>query len=552
MAPPTSVPIVPRREGGRSPAPVPSAPAGRPVPSSAYLRDTRSGVIASRPSFLREHRDDVRAAWRRSAGLAMEMLQNSGRLRGAADQIIADTVGVELQLNPQPDPAVMARIGYDSAEQAQFRRDVKAWWKRWAWNPAECDQRGKLTVPQMVDVGLRWNLAFGEVTGVLGFTPRAARGRYGIASGTKVTMIPPMRLVQDTNETERLFQGVRHDANGRPVAYRVEERDRGFTTKRDWPARDARGRPVFMHVFEPMDADDVRGISVLAASFLKSIQYEQLDAATLQTAILQTVHAIVLTSDLPSREAFEALEELKADGDGKAIAADLLGMLGAQLDRARDSAIHVSAEPKLSHLAPGESLELKGVELPGSQYLPFAKSLSRDAARALGISYAGYTLDFEGATYSSTRMENASIWPVTTRRRERIAGQQCQMIYEAALEEAVAEGRFPFRGGHAAFAANREAVTWAQWQGPAKPTADDHKSARAASERIVNGTSSLAIEAAELGHDEEELFEQRRREHERYLAAGMVSPYTPRQAAPVAQSEAEDAPAPPRRAEETT
>lgn len=533
----TSVPVVPRRESGGAPSPSPLAPAARPKASAAYLRDTRSGVIASRPSFLREHREDVRAAWRRSAGLAMELIQNSGRLRGACDQIIADTVGVELQLNPQPDPAVMARLGYDSAAQAQFRRDLKAWWKRWSWSPAECDQRGKLTVPQMVDVGLRWNLAFGEVTGILGFMSRAARRRYGIESGTKVTMIPPMRLVQDTNETERMFQGVLHDGNGRPVAYRVEERDRGLVRRTDWPARDVRGRPVFMHIFEPMDADDVRGISGLAASFLKSIQYEQLDAATLQTAILQTVHAIVLTSDLPSREAFEALEELKASGNGGEIADDLLGMLGAQLDRARDSAIHVSAEPKLSHLAPGENLELKGVAVPGSQYLPFAKSLSRDAARALGISYAGYTLDFEGATYSSTRMENASIWPVTMRRRERIAGQQCQMIYEAALEEAIAEGRFPFRGGYAAFAANRDAITWAQWQGPAKPTADDHKSARAASERILNGTSSLAIEAAELGHDEEELFEQRRREHERYVSAGLPSPYAPRQGAAVTEPE---------------
>lgn len=529
----TSVPLVPRRTG--------AAPA-RPQPSSAYLRDSRSGIIASRPAVLREHRDDVRAAWRRSAGLAMELIQNSGRLHGAATQIIADTVGAELQINPQPDPATMARLGYDSAALAQFVRDVKAWWKRWSWNPAECDQRGKLTVPQMVDVGLRWNLAFGEVTGVLGFMTRPTRAAYGVESGTKVAMIPPMRLVQDTSETERLFQGVLHDANGRPVAYRVEDRDRGFTTRRDWPARDASGRPVFLHIFEPMDADDVRGISVLAAAFRKHIQHEQLDDATLQTAVLQTVFAAILTSELPSREAFEALQELGDSDDANSVATDLVAMIGAQLDNAKAAKISVSTDPVVSHLAPGEKLDFKNAMTPHGEYLPFAKALSRDAARALGISYAGFTLDFEGATYSSTRMENASIWPVTTRRRERIAGALCQAIYEAALEEAIAEGRFPFRGGYQAFAANRYAVTWAQWQGPAKPTADDHKSARAATERIQNGTSSIEIEASELGHDAEELFEQRRREHERYVAAGMASPYAPKGSAqPATAQDVEDA-----------
>ena len=125
-------------------------------------------------------------------------------------------------------------------------------------------------------------------------------------------------------------------------------------------------------------------------------------------------------------------------------------------------------------------------------------------------------------------MENSSIWPVVLRRRERIAAPMCQAIYEVWLDEMVETGRIPFRGGYAAFAANRDRASWAQWQGPAKPSADDLKSAKAATERLVNGTSTLAVECAELGLDPDEVFDQRQREHERALAAGLPSPFVAR------------------------
>jgi len=517
----TSVPQV----GSRFAPPAPGEITSTTSPSSRYLRDTRTGVIASRPAVLRESRDEIRMAWRRSAALALDIIQNSGRLRGACDQVIADTVGAELTLNPHPDPIVMKALGYSEVEVAEFVRLIKQRWKRWAWNPAECDQRGKFTVPQMVDIGLRWFIAFGEVTGTITYMTRAQRRTYGISSGAKVCMVPPSRLVQDTNELENLFQGVRHDANGRPIAYRFAERLDGVDRKRDWPARDRAGRPIVMHLFDPVDATDVRGISVLASAFRKHIQHEMLDDVTLQTAVLQTVFAAVLTSSLPSAEAFEALEQLQEDANGRQIATDLIGLLGAQIDKARDSSISIGSDPVVSHLAPGEDLRLQAAQTPGSQYLPFSKSLSRDMARAIGISYGGLTMDYEGATYSSTRMENSSIWPVVTRRRERIAGPQCQMIYENWLDEEIGEGRIPFRGGYEAFAANRDAISWAQWRGPAKPTADDHKSARAGTERLQNRTSSLDVETAELGHDPEEIREQQYREHLWYVERGMASPY---------------------------
>ncbi|WP_438752052.1 phage portal protein [Pararhizobium sp. O133] len=498
--------------------------ADAPRPHAGYLRDTRSGAIASRPAVLREHRDDIRRAWDRTSALAMDMIQNSGRLKGACDQIIADTVGSELALNPQPD---LTGLGYSDTERAELIALIKRRWKFYAWNPAECDFRGKLTIPQMADIGIRYFIAFGESTGVLSYMSSAQRSHYGIQSGTKMLMVPPPRLSRETREFERLYQGVFHDENGRATRYRFKSRESGIETTTDYAARDAAGRQTVLHAFDPMDASDVRGISLLAPTFRKHIQHEMLDDATLQTAILQTIFAITLTSAAPSSDAFEAMEALKESGadNASAIASDFANYFKAQLDLAAGSKISVSGDPTVSHLAPGEQLGFQTAKMPGGQYLPFSDSLSRDMARAMGITFGGLTMNYSDATYSSVRMETSSLWPVVLRRRERIAAPHYQMPYESWLDEEIGEGRIPFKGGYAAFLANRERVSWALWQGPAKPTADDGKAAKASSERIANGTATLARECADLGEDPDEVFQQRLLEHNRYIAAGMPSPF---------------------------
>lgn len=455
----------------------------------------------------------------------MDLIQNSGRLRGAADQVIADTVGVELVLNPQPD---LTGLGYSESEAAELVRMIKQRWKRFAWSPRECDLRGKFTVPQMIDISLRWDLAYGEALGVVDYMTPAQRRQYRVVAGTKMCMVTPTKLVQDTSEIEGLFQGVVHDTNGRPIAYRIQEKEFGVVVKRDYRAYDRAGRQLVTHVFDPMDAGDVRGISRLASAFRQHIQHEVLVDVTIQTAIMQTVFAAVLTSKTPSKDAFEAITSLGEDDsnpNAPSLGDEFRDYFLATLDRAAEGEIAISDAPQVSHLAPDEDLKLLTTQTPGPQFLPVSRELSRDLARAIGITFGGFTMNHENSSYSSVRMENSSIWPVVTRRRERIAAPICQTLYDNWLDEEVGEGRIPIKGGYEAFAANRDCLSWALWQGPAKPSADDLKSAKGSSERLYNGTTTLADECAELGKDPDEVFEQRRREHQRYVEAGLPSPF---------------------------
>lgn len=505
-----------------------------------YLRDSHSGLIASRPASIREHRDDVRRSWQRAGALAVDLIQNSGRLKGAVDQIIADTVGNELTLNPQPD---LTALRYSDDERRDLIALIKREWKLWAWKPGECDVRGKLTIPQMADIGIRYFLSYGESTGVISYFGEAQRRRYGITTGNKFMLVPPHRLVQDTMEFEGLYQGIIHDELGRVSHYRFRERRDGIDRTADYRARDGMGRDLVMHAFDPKCASDVRGISDIAPAIRKYLMAENLDDATSQMAFLQTILAISLVSENLSADAFEALEALKESGaeDVDTIATNFANYFNGKLANASDK-INVSSDPQVNHLSPGEKLLIDGAKVPGSEYLPFAKSLARDMARALGVTYGGLTMDYQDATYSSVRMETSALDPVVQRRRERIAAPHYQIPYEHWLEEMVATGRIPIKGGYRAFAANRDRMVWANWQGPAKPSADDGKSAKASSERIINGTTTLAQECAALGLDPDEVFEQRKLEHQRYVDAGMRSPFDMGQGSDPAGEKDETAP----------
>lgn len=496
-------------------------PSGSAHPARAqWGRDTPSGILASRRRPLIDSREDIRRHWDRLSSVALDLIQNSGRLKGACDQVCADTIGVGLKLSARPD---LAGSGWTETEVADWVRLVEAEWKRFVENPDEVDFRGKFDLHTLVDVALRHHIAYGEAVGSVEFFDEATRIGYGLETGTKLLLVSPHRLVRETDEYRGLHSGVYHDVNGRPLAYRFSQRSGLLEEKIDRPARDADNRTLIIHAFDPWDGSDVRGISVLASALRTQTMAETLGDATLSTAILQTVLAVTLTSPEASADVFDALERL--DDLDPALKAEFLGYFGARLDQAKSGGIFLNGDPQVSHLAPGEKMEIHTAETPSSNYLPFSADLRREVARALGVTYESLSMDHSDATYSSVRMGTSSIWPVVLRRRRRVAAPIYQGVYESWLDESVGTGRIPFKGGYRAFRAQRARATWAEWHGPAKPTADDWKSAKSSTERLQNGTSTLEAECAESGLDYREVIEQRAREATLLAARGLPNPF---------------------------
>lgn len=515
--------------GGGGQLPMASAPKAKKS-TGQYLRSDGTGILAARRAFTRDASVDVRMSADRAAALAIDFMHNSGWIAGAVDQIIADTVGEELKLNCRPD---LAALGYNEADRAAWCREVEAAWRRWSWDAREVDLAGRCTFPEVLDGVVRHYLAYGEAFGVVDYLTVRGRRAYGIETGTKVSLIPPHRLPRTSREFEGLEDGIFHDANGRATTYRFRQRVGGIETNKDVAAKDV------IHVMDRGENPGAsRGISVLAPALKRIAQYDQLADATLALAMMQTIFAATITSPEPSEQAFAAIQTLSdtvqaPEGYDESdwsvfmggLQADLYEVWGNRISALKQHGIHLGDFARINHLGPGEKLDLHTTQTPGPQYVPYSQNLQREVARRLGVMFESMTLDFSAATYSSVRMGTSSIWPVVTRRRYRIAAPFADRVYAAWLDEMIGTGVIELRGGYEAFLANRSRVTYAEWAGPPKPSADDWKSAQAAGKRLELGLSSLADECADYGRDWEENAAQIEREMQLLEQKGIPHPF---------------------------
>lgn len=510
-------------------APKQAAPARRAV--ARYLRGDRSGVLGMRKAVTRDARHDVREAAERAAALAVDFMHNSGWIAGAVMQILCDTIGEELKLNCR---ARLQKLGYSEEEAAAKCREIEEEWRRYAWNPKECDLAGKSTIAEMADAALRSYLASGEAFGILDYMEPADRRRYGIETGTKVSLIASHRCPRVTREVEGLEQGIYHDANNRAVAYKFRVRESGIERDRDIDAADV------IHVMDRgANLNSPRGISEVAPALKVLAQSDQLADATLAKTLLQTVFAATIKSPEQSGEAFQALQTLsdidKPEGFDESAGSwdsfigglqqDLLEVWDMRLGALKDKGISMSDPARISHLGPGEEFELHTTSTPSSDYIAFFQNLLREIARCLGVTFESLSMDHSNATYSSVLMSVATIWPIVMRRRTRIVIPFLQAIYERWLEEMIETGKIQLKGGREAFRRHREAVFQAEWHGPGAPSADNYKAVMADKIEMEIGVSSFSDICAKRGKNGQEQIVQLAREKKQFEAAGVPHPF---------------------------
>lgn len=482
------------------------------LPNARFLRDSQSQILAPWTPALRDTAEDVSQSWARAAGMAIDALHNSGWMSGGVNQASVDSIGDELVLNAQPDAEA---LGWDDEFRAQWSSRVERRWGYWSNTPYECDIRGRSTIGQMTDAMMKWYYGYGE-----GFSWLHQVSRPNCESKLKVMPVQAHRVPLETDQAIRLCQGVFVDGNGMAIGYRFKHRGQyGQDVNHDIPVFDKHWRRQIIHVFDG-DPTQVRGITPLAPILKVLRQYDQLSDATLTTALLQTVLAATITSSEFPDEVFGAL-----NGDDENPLGDATGFMAAKMEWASRTNIDIGEHGKVVNLFPGEKLELNGVNAPGDNYEGFVLNLLREIARCMGITYESLTQDFTRATYSSVRMGNSTMWPMAMRRRKRIGVPFVQPIYEQWLAEEIFTGRIAFPGGYSEFLKCKSSVVKAKWNGPAKPSADDFKSAKGVTERLENGTSSLTQECADAGLDMETVIDQRAREHRLCMAKGLPSPY---------------------------
>lgn len=480
-----------------------AVPQTSPQHSAQYFGSPGSGgsaaLFAWRPA-LRDARDDVAHSYLEAAARAIDALHNSGWIAGAVDQAVASTIGTGLRLSPRPDRIA---LGWDEKQANEWTSAVERRWILWSENPIECDAAGKHTMGELTAMELKTWYAYGEVTGLL---PSVRRNIS--QSKTKVQLVLPHRLVQDTEPLSRVFQGVRSDALGLPLSYRFMQ-DGIFRQTVDIAAHDGVGRPQVFHIYQGAPSQ-VRGITPFAPVLRVLRQYDQLADATLTAALIQALFAATIESEAPTETLLQSLQDpTEQEGGAGSPAESLFGFKQAWYNQTK---LDLGVGGRIAHLFPGESLKMNRSEHPNDTYEAFTKFLLREIAACLGMTVETLTGDYTGATYSSVRMSTAEKWPITLMRRASICGRFLQHVYEAWLEEEIERGTIPFPGGPRAFRAQRAEACSADWRGPPKPQADDLKSAKAHEIYKRMGVASDEMICNDLGVDWEDVYDQRARE----------------------------------------
>ncbi len=479
------------------------------VPAGSFSGPITSAHI---PGLWGEQADLTHTASSVVNARAVAQLFESADIRGATRLATSAIVGNGLRLNSAP---LTGLIGWTDAQAAAYARRVEQLWQLWA-NSTEADVNGMLTFNEIMQLACLSLFSHGEIV----FTIPAGKKRPGDMFGTKVTLLPPERLVENAidHDTKR---GIRF-ANGTPSGLVISDRD-PVTDITDWnqkyvPFRSRSGRPLAGLIIDPTAAGQLRGVSILLGAIKPIFKAAKLSDAVLSAAQLQTLLALTITSSATSEE----IAQLFSHGDSDAALLDQY--VSAKLAWQRASG-GLSGLPSVAHLLPGEELKMTSAQQDAGNLDEFAALLKREAAVAIGIPYSTLTSDYRNETYSSTRMSGAISHRLTLQRRATVA-KFAQTVFSAWLEEAILNGLIDVPGGYMGFLPLRRAYEASTWNGPAAASADPLKDAKAMESRLSSGITSLQWEAEQAtGQDWQTIADQRAAESAYYVGKGLPDPH---------------------------
>lgn len=358
------------------------------------------------------------------------------------------------------------------------------------------------------------------IAGEVFFRFRPRRPQDGLTVPLQLQMIPSEMLPLSKNEVIRgldprtsgnvIRQGIEFDAIGRRVAYHFLRRHPGDVTDPGLVGEIVRiPASEIVHVIDPVDAGQLRGVSRFAASIVKLFLLDQYDDAELDRKKVAAMHALFITTPAPA-EPLDAAEG-RDENDERTI--DL--------------------QPgQIMMLEPGEEVQTSAPADVGETYEPFQYRTLLQVSAALGVPYAYLSNDMLKANYSNSRLALLEF-------RRRIEAYQhavfvwqlCRQVWARWMDTAVFAGALDL----ADYDRRRRDYLACAWLPPKWDWVDPLKDARAEIEQIDAGLKSRTQALAERGYDAEQVDAEIASDREREKALGLtfgsaVAPKTARQA----------------------
>jgi lambda family phage portal protein len=336
------------------------------------------------------------------------------------------------------------------------------------------------------------------------FRPR--RPEDGLVVPLQLQMLPSEMLPLNHNEVlpsgNVIRQGIEFDRIGRRVAYHFLRRHPGDTTDPAMAGEKVRvPASEVIHVIDPVEAGQLRGVSRFAPAIVKLFLLDQYDDAELDRKKVAAMHALFITTPAPT-EPFDVAESDGQEGERQ-----------------------IDLQPgQIVMLAPGEEIQTSTPADVGQTYEPFQYRTLLQISAALGIPYAYLSNDMLKANYSNSRLALLEFRRrVEAYQHAVIVWQLCRKVWMRWMDTAVMAGALDLPD----YEERRREWLACSWLPPRWDWIDPLKDVRAEIEQVRAGFKSRTQALAERGYDAEQVDAEIAADRAREQRLGLVFSSTP-------------------------
>lgn len=322
---------------------------------------------------------------------------------------------------------------------------------------------------------------------------RPRRAEDGLTVPLQLQMLPAEMLPLDMNRTlpgaGLIRQGIEFDGIGHRVAYHFLRRHPGDLTDPGLAGETVRVLATdVIHVLDPVEAGQLRGVSRFAAAIVKLFTLDLYDDAELERKKIAAMFAMFITSPAPETPLEPTEEDLEVE-PGQVVRLD-----------------------------PGEDVSTPATPDSGGTYEPFQYRTLLQIAAALGVPYGYLTGDTAKGNFSNTRISLIEF-------RRRISAWQhgvlvyqlCRAVWVRWMDTAVLSGALVLPG----YESQRRQYQACAWLPTKWDWIDPMKDASAEILQIEAGLKSRTQALAERGYDAEQVDREIAAERKREAALGL-------------------------------
>lgn len=461
----------------------------------------------------------------RSDARARDMGRNDAYVQNGANLHRDNIVGSMYLLNSKPSSVTLFGTQDDAWEEA-YQAEIEEKFTLWAESANNWPDASRMNnFTGLVRLAVATQTYSGEMLATVEWLRDGGASR---PFNTAIQMVDTDRLSTpfDLMSDKWVRGGVRRNGYGAPQGYYI--RDAHPT---DWqmspdtmtwtyvPIRKPWGRLQVLHFFEQQRPDQTRAIAQMVAALKEMKMTKNFRDIVLQNAVVNSMYAASIESDLPTEAIFARLggTDFTPDALQEALTAYITGHFATISEFSGGSKNLQIDGVRIPHLPPGSKLQLRPANTSGAPLgTEFEMSLLRHIAAALNVSYEQLSKDYSNTNYSSARAAMTETWKSMLSMKKMGADRFASAVFRLWLEESINGGMIEAvkRANMPSWydGLNADALSACDWVGASRGQIDELKETQAAVLRVSSGLGTLEGELARLGLDWRKVLRQLARE----------------------------------------